>query len=61
MKKLFRYFEGYKRHLILGPLFKLAEAVLELLVPLVMADIIDTGVSRGDTGYIIQRGALMLL
>lgn len=61
MKRLFRYFDGYKRHLILGPLCKLIEAILDLLVPLLMADIIDTGISRGDTDYIIRKGALMLL
>ena len=44
MRTLFRYFKGYRGQLILGPAFKLAEAVLELLVPLLMADIIDVGV-----------------
>lgn len=47
--------------MILGPFFKLVEAVFELIVPLVMADIIDVGVSTGDTGYIWSRGGLMVL
>ena len=46
---------------ILGPLFKWIEAALELLVPLVMKDIIDTGVAAGDIGYVLRGGALMLV
>ena len=48
MKALFRYFDGYRRQLVLGPLFKLTEAVLELFVPLLMANIIDVGIKNGD-------------
>lgn len=47
MKALFRYFDGYRRQLVLGPLFKLTEAVLELFVPLLMANIIDVGIKNG--------------
>lgn len=61
MKKLAENFRGHYKELILGPLFKLLEAVLELLVPLVMAGIIDIGVAGGDREYIISRGLLMLL
>lgn len=60
MKILFRYFNGYRKQLILGPVFKLTEAVLELLVPLLMADIIDVGVKSGEPGYVVRQGLLML-
>ena len=50
MKRYFRYLKEYKLQCILGPLFKWIEAALELLVPLVMADIIDTGVAAGGSG-----------
>lgn len=56
-----RYLKGLQKEVILGPLFKLFEAVMELFVPLVMADIIDKGISTADTTYILQRGALLLL
>lgn len=48
------------REVVLGPLFKLFEAILELLVPLVMADMIDTGVRNGDAAYAVRGGLLML-
>ncbi len=60
MKALFRYFDGYRRQLVLGPVFKLTEAVLELFVPLLMADIIDVGVKNGDAGYVVRHGLFML-
>lgn len=53
------YFQKYKLQFIMGPAFKLAEAILELFVPLVMARIIDIGVKNGDTAYILKMGALM--
>lgn len=46
--------KGYIRECILGPLFKLLEALFELFVPLVIAAIIDTGIANGDTGYIVK-------
>ncbi len=45
----------------LGPLFKWLEAVLELLVPLLTANIIDVGVANGDASYVLSRGAIMVL
>lgn len=54
MKKLWKYMRDYRREGILAPLFKLLEASLELLVPLVMAQIIDTGISNGDRGFILS-------
>ena len=53
MKKLWKYMRDYRREGILAPLFKLLEASLELLVPLVMAQIIDTGIANGDRGFIL--------
>lgn len=60
MKQLKKHFRGHGRALVLGPLFKLFEAVLELFVPLIMADIIDIGIRLGDVGYILVRGLLLL-
>ena len=54
-----KYYALYKKQFILGPAFKLAEAILELLVPLVMAKIIDVGIKNGDVPYIIKMGLLM--
>lgn len=53
------YFQKYKLQFIMGPAFKLAEAILELFVPLVMSRIIDVGVKNSDTAYILKMGALM--
>lgn len=55
-----KYFQKYKLQFIMGPAFKLAEAILELFVPIVMSRIIDVGVKNGDTVYILKMGALML-
>ena len=60
MKRLGVYLKPYTLESILGPLFKLLEALLELLVPLVVADIIDTGIGAGDTGFIVKRCALLI-
>lgn len=60
MKKLFRYLKDYKKESVLAPLFKLLEAFFELLVPLVMAGIIDRGISSGDRKYILVMGACLL-
>lgn len=54
MKKLLVHLKAYTKETILGPLFKLMEATLELFVPLVVAAIIDTGIKNSDTGYIIR-------
>ena len=50
----------YKKQLILGPFFKLLEAVFELLIPTLMVNVIDRGVASGDQKYIIGMGLLML-
>ena len=54
MKKLLVYLRDYKKETVLGPLFKLLEALFELLVPLIMASIIDKGISNGDKNYIVR-------
>ncbi len=59
MKKLLSYLKLYKKECVLGPLFKLLEASFELLIPLVVADIIDVGIPSGDNGYIIRRAIIM--
>ena len=61
MKRLIRFLKPYRLQVFLGPVFKLIEAIFELIVPRVMADMIDVGVARGDTAYIWQRGALLVL
>lgn len=61
MKKLFKYLGAYKRESVLGPLFKLLEATLELIVPLVIARIIDRGIAGSDYGYIIRMCLLLVL
>ena len=53
MKKLQNWLKGYSKECVLGPLFKLLEAIFELLVPLVVTAIIDVGISNDDTGYIL--------
>lgn len=60
MKKLLVYLKDYKRESVLGPLFKLFETFFELLVPLVIAAIIDTGIAAGDKSYIIRRCLLLV-
>lgn len=60
MFQLVRYLKNYKKESIIGPLFKMLEAFFELLVPLVMADMIDNGISNEDESY-IYRAALVLV
>ena len=60
MKKLWKYVRGYEKESVLGPLFKLFEALLELLVPLVVAAIIDKGIGGGDKGYLVKACLLLV-
>ncbi len=60
MKKLLIYMKGYWREAVIAPLFKMLEASFELLVPLVMAKIIDVGIRTQDTQYIWHMCALMI-
>lgn len=61
MKRLMKYLGAYKKESILAPLFKLLEAFFELLVPLVVANIIDKGIPDEDMGYIGKMGACLLV
>ena len=61
MKRLFQYMNGYRKECILGPLFKLLEASFELMIPLVVAKIVDVGVANGDTRYIVKMCLVMVL
>ncbi len=61
MKRLARFLKKYRFQVIAGPVFKLIEAIFELIVPLVMADMIDVGVAQGNIQYIWQRGGVLLL
>ena len=61
MKKLLVYLKDYKKESVLGPLFKLLEATFDLIVPLVMAAIIDTGVATGDKSYIMKMCMVLVL
>ena len=61
MKKLFVYLKNYKKECVLGPAFKLLEALFELFVPLVMASVIDKGINGQDTGHIWAMIGVMVL
>ena len=61
MLKLARYLKYFKREVTIGPFFKFLEAVFELIVPLVMASIIDIGIKNRDSRYVLQRGGIILL
>ena len=61
MFRLLKYLKNYKKETVLGPLFKLMEASFELLVPLVMASIIDNGIDQGDAGHIWSMGGVLFL
>ena len=61
MSNLYPYLRKYKKHLILGPIFKLLEAIFELIVPLVMAELIDNGINGNNKTYIWQMGGVLVL
>lgn len=60
MKKILYFLQGYKRESILAPLFKMLEATFELIIPLVMAAIIDVGIANGDKHYVIRMCLVMV-
>ena len=60
MLKLSRYLAGHRAAAVLAPLFKMLEALLQLLVPLVMAQVIDVGIARADRAYVLCHAALLL-
>ncbi len=61
MKKLIRYLSDYKKEVVLAPLFKLLEAIFELIVPLVMARLIDEGIGGRNEGTILRMGGILAL
>ena len=61
MRSLLKYIIDYRKESILAPLFKMLEASFELMVPLVMASIIDRGIAHNDTGQIIRMGLVLVL
>ena len=60
MRAILKYMKGYGKECVLGPLFKLLEATFELLIPLVVAQIVDVGIVNGDRGYIIKMCLVMV-
>ena len=60
MRKLLRYLKDYKKESVLGPLFKMLEASFELLIPIVMAHIIDVGIAGRDLFYVGKMGGVMI-
>lgn len=61
MIQLARYLKYFKKEVTIGPIFKFLEAMFELIVPLVMASIIDKGIKNQDKEYILQQGGIILL
>lgn len=61
MKKLLKFLKNYKKELIFGPFFKLLEAIFELIVPVVMANIIDKGIGSSDSGYILRMSGVLVI
>ena len=59
MKELLLYLKDYKKETVLGPSFKLLEASFELIVPLVVASMIDVGITNDDKGYVIKMCLIM--
>ena len=60
-KKLLRSVREYKKQSVLAPVLVILEVLMEVLIPLEMAKIIDVGIANGDMSYIIQRGVILLL
>ena len=61
MKIIWRYLKDYKKECVFAPLFKLLEAAFELFVPLVVAAVIDRGISTGDRPYIYRMFAILVV
>lgn len=61
MLKIARFLKAYKKQVILGPIFKLIEAIFELIVPIIMAKIIDIGIVNKDISYVLRMGGLLVL
>ena len=61
MKRLLKYLKSYKKECVLGPLFKMFEATLELIVPLVIAAIVDSGIEGQSTSFVVKASLFLLL
>ena len=61
MIKLARFLKDFKKQVFLGPLFKLIEAIFELIIPIIMARVIDIGVKNGDQPYVLKMGGVLVL
>lgn len=61
MKRLLKYLKGYKKECVLGPLFKMFEATLELIVPLVIAAIVDRGIGNDNSSFVVKACLFLLL
>lgn len=61
LKKLSPYTRGYRKWIVLGVVCSAMDAIFQLLIPLVMADIVDIGVANADTNFIVRKGALMVV
>ena len=61
IKKLARYVKEYKKQAILTPIFVILEVVMEVIIPLLMARIIDVGIQNSDIRYILEMGILLII
>ena len=61
MKKLLPFLKNYRLQSFLAPLFKMLEAIFELIVPLVVASIINDGIRQGNMKYVLSRCAILVL
>lgn len=61
MIKILKYMRGYTVFAVLAPIFKILEAIFELMIPLVVKSIIDVGIAAGDSGYILRMCGLLVL
>lgn len=61
MSNLYPYLKKYKKHLVLGPIFKLLEAIFELIVPYVMSKLIDEGINNANKTFIFEMGGILVL
>ena len=60
MKKLFRFFKNYKKEMIISPLFKIFETVSEIIIPILVAQMIDVGVANLDANFVILYGCIVI-
>ena len=61
MKKLLIFLKKYKKESVMAPLFKMLEAIFELIVPLVVASIIDNGIKTGNSKFVVSRALILIL